>query len=177
MPNAEVLLHDQFVEHVLDSSLRRELKQMVRRQPTASLLEVHSEAIRWEEEGLPGGSRGRSFSLPSVHGLQFSVQSSSFPAPAVAPQGPSLAELMDLLKRQQEQLNTFTHTVASLQTPRPQGCMSSNSSVICGRCQQPGHYARECDGERVPSCGRAHSVTGLLPNLPRPSLSTQRPEN
>lgn len=26
IPNAEVLLHDQFVEHVLDGSLHRELK-------------------------------------------------------------------------------------------------------------------------------------------------------
>ncbi len=83
MPNS-----DQFVEHVLDSSLRRELKQMVRRQPSASLLEVRGEAIRCEREGLPGGSHGRSCSLPSAHGLQFSVQSRSIPAPAVVPQGP-----------------------------------------------------------------------------------------
>lgn len=33
MPNAEALLRDQFVEHVLDSSLRSELKQLVLRQP------------------------------------------------------------------------------------------------------------------------------------------------
>ena len=31
IPNAEVLLRDQFVEHVLDGPLRRELKQFVRR--------------------------------------------------------------------------------------------------------------------------------------------------
>lgn len=55
MLNAEVLLRDQFVEHVLDNTLRRELKQLVRRQPTATLLEVRSEAIRWEREGMPGG--------------------------------------------------------------------------------------------------------------------------
>lgn len=98
MPNSEVLLHDQFVEHVLDSSLRHELKQLVRRQPTSSLLEVRTEAIRWEREGLPGGSHGCSHSLPSVHGLQFSVRSGSVPTPVVVPQGPSLTDLMDLLK-------------------------------------------------------------------------------
>ena len=38
MPNADVLLRDQFIEHVLDSSLRRELKQLVRRQPTATFV-------------------------------------------------------------------------------------------------------------------------------------------
>lgn len=44
MLNAEVLLRDQFVENVMDGSLRRELKQFVRRQPAASLLEVRAEA-------------------------------------------------------------------------------------------------------------------------------------
>lgn len=39
MPNAGALLRDQFVEHVRDSSLRRELKQLVRRQPDYTLLE------------------------------------------------------------------------------------------------------------------------------------------
>lgn len=33
MPNAEALLRNQFVEHILNSSLRRELKQVVRWQP------------------------------------------------------------------------------------------------------------------------------------------------
>lgn len=68
MPNADTLLRDQFIEHVLDSSLRRELKQFVRGHPTATLLELCGEAIRWEREGLPGGARGRSFSLPSAYG-------------------------------------------------------------------------------------------------------------
>lgn len=47
MLNAESLLRDQFVEHVGDSGLRRELKQFIRHQPMATLLEVRSEAIQW----------------------------------------------------------------------------------------------------------------------------------
>lgn len=39
MINAEVLLRDQFVECVFNGALRHELKQMVRRQPTAYLLD------------------------------------------------------------------------------------------------------------------------------------------
>lgn len=66
MTNAEMLLRDQFVEHVLDSSLRRELKQLVRRQPESTLPEVRVEAIRWEREGSPAGVRGRSHSVPCV---------------------------------------------------------------------------------------------------------------
>ncbi|TWW67306.1 Retrovirus-related Pol polyprotein from transposon opus [Takifugu flavidus] len=76
MANAEDLLRDQFVEHVQDGALRRELMQYVRRQPTATLLDVRSEAIRWEREGLPGGSRGQSQSVPSAFGLQYGAQGS-----------------------------------------------------------------------------------------------------
>lgn len=46
MPNAGILLRDQFVEFVLDPALRRELKQYVRRQPMCTFLEVQGEAIR-----------------------------------------------------------------------------------------------------------------------------------
>lgn len=46
--NADVVVRDQFIEYVLDNSLRRELKQLVRRQPAVTLLEVRGEAIRWE---------------------------------------------------------------------------------------------------------------------------------
>lgn len=96
MPSSEVLLRDQFVEHVMDSSLRRELKQLVRGQPTATLLELRSEAIRWEREGLPGGVRGRSFSLLSAHGFQLfgTFGSSLFDSPSIsqAP-GPVLVAL------------------------------------------------------------------------------------
>lgn len=73
LPNAELLLRDQFVEHVLDGALRRELKQFIRRRPTASLLDVRGEAIRWEREGSPRGGRERSHSLPSAYGLQYAV--------------------------------------------------------------------------------------------------------
>lgn len=51
----ETVLRDQFVEHVNDSTFRRELKQLVRRQPNSTLLDVRSEALRWEREGMPGG--------------------------------------------------------------------------------------------------------------------------
>ena len=148
--DADLLLRDQFTEHVLDSSLRRELKQFVRRQPTATLLELRSEAIRWERESFPGGARGRSSSLPSGHGFQLGVQGRPQPTPAVPSSGPGFEELMDLLKRQQEQLDQLARTVASLQTPRSQGGTFRDGPVICRRCRGLGHFARECDGERAP---------------------------
>lgn len=50
---APTLLRDQFVEHVRDANLRRELKQVVRQHPEYTLLDIRAEAIRWEREGQP----------------------------------------------------------------------------------------------------------------------------
>lgn len=72
--NEKVLLRDQFVEYVSDCSLSRELKQFVRAHPTTTLIDVCSEAIRWEREGMSGGGRGRSYSVPSAIGFQHTVQ-------------------------------------------------------------------------------------------------------
>lgn len=175
--NADVLLRDQFTEHVLDSSLRRELKQFVRRQPTATLLELRAEAIRWEREGLPGGARGRSSSLPSAYGLQYGVRGRVQATPEVTSQGPGFSELMELLKRQQEQLDQLTQTVASLQAPRTQGRTLRSGPLICRRCQQPGHFASECDGVRVPPRSRANPVTGLSSNADGRPRSSHLSEN
>ncbi|KAL1281971.1 hypothetical protein QQF64_000774 [Cirrhinus molitorella] len=111
VPNAETLLRDQFVEHVADSALRRELKQLVRRQPSATLLEVRAEAIRWEQEGMPGGARGRSQSVPLTYGIQYGVRGGA-PVEVVKPPHQSeLGELREMLRQQQQQLNQLTQTV------------------------------------------------------------------
>lgn len=175
MPNADTLLRDQFIEHVLDSSLRRELKQLVRRQPTITLLELRLEAIRWEREGLPGGARGRSQSLPTAYGFQYGVQGHPPPAPQVAPQVPGLNEVMELLRRQQEQLSQLTQTVASLQGLPPSS--SAFRSVNRRRGRQVSHFAREGDREWVHPRRRTNSVTGVNPDAAMPPFSSQQPEN
>lgn len=161
--NADVLLRDQFVEHVLDGALRRELKQSVRRQPTATLLDVRGGAIRWEREGLPGGSRGRSHSVLSAFDLQCGVQSGSQEAATPFQQG-ELAEMIELLSRQQEQLKQLTQSISALQSSHLRRPASRRSPVICRRCQQPGHYASECDGVWVPA-------------RPRPGLQLARTQS
>lgn len=173
----EILLCDQFVEHVLDGALRRELKQFVRHHPTASLLDTREEAIRWEREGSPRGVRERSHSLPSAYGLQFGVQGSSQPAPFVSSHDSELREVKALLKRQQEQLDQLGQTMASLQArpflPRP----PRNGPLICRRYQQPGHYASNYDGEQVPPRPRAGSSTGQSASVAGFSRPALQPEN
>lgn len=58
--NVEVLLCDQFVEHVLDSALCRELKRLVLRQPAATLLDVYGNGMHWEREVFTRGALERS---------------------------------------------------------------------------------------------------------------------
>ena len=146
MLNAEVLLRDQFVEHVLDGALRRGLKQFVRGKPTAALLDVRGEAIRWEQEGLPGGMRGRSHSVPTVLGIQYGVHGGS---PGMV-NSPQLSEMSDMLKQQQQQLNQLTQSIALLQNSQQRNYAPRQGPIICRRCQQPGHFARECNGSRAP---------------------------
>ena len=162
MPNAEVLMRDQFVEYVIDGSLRRELKQLVRGQPAVSLLEVRAEAIRWEREGLPGGARGRSHSVPLVLGLQYGVQGVP---PEVSPSSTSeLQEVKEMLKLQQEQLNRLTESLSQLQNNSQRNHPPYYGPVICKRCNQPGHLARECEGARGPPRPRPHAPAPFRPN-------------
>lgn len=148
MRNADVLLRDQFVEHVCDCTLRRELKQLIRREPTCTLIEVRKEAIRWEQEGRPDGPRARSYSLPSGGFPLASCAVTRGVKEGVSP-NLELEELKDMLRQQQSQISQLTQSVAALQAlPRRQG-PSRDGPLICRRCRRPGHYANECEGERV----------------------------
>ena len=156
MLNAEGPLRDQFVEQVLDSTLRRELKQFVRSQPTATMLDVRGEAIRWEREGLPSSFRGRSNSVPSISGIQYGVQGAH--SIASVPHPSEMSEMKEMFRQQQEQLNQLTQTLARMQRPHARSHPAPRGPLVCNRCQRPGHFARECDGVRV---------------SPRPQFSSQ----
>ncbi len=149
MPNADILLRDQFVEYVLDSTLRRELKQLVRRQSSVTLLELRKDAIRWELEGRPGGVRSRSHSVPLAHGFQYGVQGGASSSGDSSQQS-EVSELREMLKNQQEQLTQLAKNVALLHESPRSARVIHNDSIVCRRCQKRGHFARECDGERVP---------------------------
>ncbi|KAI2644901.1 Gag polyprotein [Labeo rohita] len=164
MPNFQVLLRDQFIEHVNDNSLRRELKQLVRGQPTLTLLDVRCEALRWEREGMPGVSRGRSHSLPSAYGIQYGVRGEPRENTVRSSQESELGEVKEMLRLQQEQISKLTQSIARLQAPQPRSQSPRRNQIVCRRCQKPGHFARECDGERVltrfPSSASSQMVSG-----------------
>lgn len=176
IPNAEVMLRDQFIEYVIDGGLRRDLKQFVRRQPTATLLDVRGEAMRWEREGMPIVMRNRSQSVPSVHGIQYGVRGNTHPAPSSPVPNPELVELKEILKRQQVQLDLLTRNVGLLQASRPQNRVFSGP-VICRRCQEPGHFARDCESQRVPPRPRAATFSNPSQSFQRATQSSQVQEN
>lgn len=79
---------------------------MYHQQATATLLEATGKAIRWDQQGMPGNSRGRGHSVPSAFRVQ-TVQG----GPRLlgnAMQRSDLAELKEILKSQQKQLNQLT---------------------------------------------------------------------
>lgn len=51
--DAQLSLRDQFIEGVCDSTLRRELRRLVREKPDSSLLELREEAMLWTPEDCP----------------------------------------------------------------------------------------------------------------------------
>ena len=154
------LLRDQFVEHVLDPNLRRELKRVVRKHPEYNLLDVRGEAIRWEREGRPEEPRGRSYSVPSFSAMQ---HSESYSAPSCSAMQYSeskmpassanteMAEIKSMLQNQQEQLNKLTELFALQSASRPQATQAVPNAIICRRCQKPGHYANQCRNDRANS--------------------------
>ena len=165
MQGGPTLLRDQFVEHVLDPNLRRELKRVVRQHPDYSLLDVRSEAIRWEREGRPEEPRGRSYSVPSFSAMQYS-ESKAPTTSAISTANTEMAELKCMLQNQQEQLNKLTQGLFALQAAsRPPARQTYPNTIICNRCQKPGHYANQCRNERANSHAQP-------PRAPYPTTAT-----
>lgn len=186
--NADVLLRDQFVEYVREGALRRALKSFIRIKPLATLIEVRKEAIRWEREGSVEPIRLRSFSLPSSTDRIFGVSGISC-AVTSGPQGGPLPrsdleklksdmeKLMGMVQQQQMQLQNLSRSVATQEEPRRRGRSPRQGPIICRRCQQPGHYAGDCDGERVVRPPPVPSNGGLMPLESRSSRLNRPSEN
>lgn len=141
VPNSATLLRDQFVEYVRDIGLCRELKRYVRRYPQSTVLDVRREAIRWVDEGSRPEMRERSHSVPSI-ATQYRVQGHGLPSGSH--NSAEMNELKEMLRTQQEQLNRLTQGLQQLQSWQAFNQPRRSGPIICRRCNQPGHIARNC---------------------------------
>lgn len=145
IPDAAQLLRDQFMECVYDGNLSRELRRIVREHPNYDLHDLRDEAIKWEREGRLWETKTRILA-PTT----YSIQRTGHEKAKNDVMGSELAELRDLLKHQQIQLDQLTQQLRTSQTnsvTRPRNLQKKN--LICRRCQKPGHFAKDCDNERV----------------------------
>lgn len=144
IPDAAQLLRDQFMECVYDGNLSRELRRIVREHPNYDLHDLRDEAVKWEREGRLWENKARTYSVPS-----YSIQHTGHEKVRNNVSGSELAELRELLKHQQVQLDQLTQELrASQTTTRPRN-LQRKSQIICRRCQKAGHFAKDCDNERV----------------------------
>lgn len=154
IPNSDVLLRDQFIEHVLDDMLRRELKQRVAQEPTTTFVDLRATALRWAEASRPGSRvKSRAYSCDT-----YSQAVDSFEASVnVVTARPSdeITEIKECLRKQQAQLDTIMkHVTAQFSPPIQSEAPSLNSTKhfrfqadgkpICHRCNRAGHIARFC---------------------------------
>lgn len=67
----------------------------------------------------------------------------------IVPSQSEMAEIKEMLKKQQEQMNQLSTHLLQLQNSPRWSQPPNNGPVISRRCQQPGHFARNCENERV----------------------------
>lgn len=153
IPNSDVLLRDQFIEHVLDDMLRRELKQRVIQEPTITFVDLRGIALRWAEASRRGGRvKPRAYSCDA-----YSQAVDSFEAgtnAVTARPSDEIAEIKECLRKQQAQLDTIMKHVTAqvLQPTQIDDAPSStkhfrfqtDGKPICHRCNRAGHIARFC---------------------------------
>lgn len=153
IPNSDVLLRDQFIEHVLDDMLRRELKQCVIQEPTITFVDLRGIALRWAEASRQGGRvKPCAYSCDAYSQAVDSFEAST--NAVTARPSDEIAEIKECLRKQQAQLDTIMKHVTT-QVPQPTQIdavpnsakhfrFQTDGKPICHRCNRAGHIARFC---------------------------------
>lgn len=153
IPNADMLLRDQFIEHVLDDMLRRELKQRVIQESNTTFVDLRGTALRWAEASRQGGRvKPRAYSCASYSQAVDSFEVST--NVVTARPSDEIAEIKECLRKQQTQLDTIMKYVTGQPSHPTRSDVALNSAKrfrfqadgkpICHRCNRPGHIARFC---------------------------------
>lgn len=139
VPNPQTVLRDQFVEYVQNGMLRRHLKDVVRRDPTISLIDIREEAIKWTESIDGNDHCELSYGCNVARG---DVKTGPPLYKHLPP--PELQAITELLKQQQSQITILTEQLQLLQTSLKQTPSKWSKDRKCLRCDKFGHIARYC---------------------------------
>ena len=120
IPKSDQFLRNQFIEHVHDDMLRRELKQSISQNPTMSFTTLCGIAISWAEEGR-NGSRQRACAF-SCNTYTTSEDRDVAETNAITvPSQSDLAELKECLKKQQVRLDAIMKHIGILKARHQEG--------------------------------------------------------
>lgn len=153
MADAKLAVRDQFIEGINDTSLRRELRRMVKEKPESTLQDVREVAIAWsleEKRSNPRLIKNRQVSCDDINAEgHCSLISQDRPSTTledivrvVSEQSKAIGELTIALKEsliKKENPNQGPPRKFKL---RPQ--YTDDGKPICFKCRGEGHVAKEC---------------------------------
>lgn len=166
-PNAvtdgKMAVRDQFVEGVRDSTLRRELRKMVREKPDSTLFHVREEAVAWSLEDKPHGTRlAKSRNILCDSAGEGGQRTGDTRDKSSA----TLDEILKVVSEQGKAIGELVNAVRESVTvrekpyrggrPRPKFEFTEDGKPVCFKCKVAGHIARECRSFKEES----HSAAG-----------------
>ncbi|XP_073720502.1 uncharacterized protein [Misgurnus anguillicaudatus] len=164
----EQTIRNQFAENVRDSSLRRELKRLIRQDPNIKFSVLRREAMLfWEEDNVPDRvSCGLAPESAIVECAGIATTTSTPVNP-----DPLLLELRDAMRKQEEKLEGLVQQVSRLQNLegrrgrrlRQEPRYDANGRPICFRCQGIGHIARFCSDTNIISDNGRQAAPSEVP--------------
>ena len=156
----DTILCEQFVENVVDESLRRELRRQVRSFPKISFLQIREEAVLWtdednKEEKSPDAST-------SAKDKKSSAQTHAITETTGVDESStgSILELMKAIKTLQVGQDVLNTEMKKRQGPaRTRGVRKDYTDYTCYHCQEKGHIKYNCPKLRDTSSSPAPAGT------------------